>query len=148
MASTMASMSICCTQWLSMLSGVLQSTGVTMVTRFFTLSWCSGAVTEAEHAALANAEDVDLVDPVTFAHDVDAAIDITVDVIVERQVFVGAVRDNPSRSGKRPVPVSSKPCDRRTVFLDVGHVGAVNQRVDDQRRDFILYHTGRRLVSI
>ena len=41
MASTIASMSICWTQWLSMLSGVLQSTGVTMVTRFLTLSWCS-----------------------------------------------------------------------------------------------------------
>ena len=105
------------------------------------------AVAEAEHAALADAEDVDLVDAVTLANDVDAAIDVTVDVIVQGQVLVGAVRVTPVDQVDVLAGIEQA-LDRGAVFLDVGHVGPVDQGVDDQRRDLVLHHAGGGLVAV
>jgi hypothetical protein len=90
-------------------------------------------VAQRESAALADAEDVDLGNAMAFADDIDAAVQIAVDVVVEGQVAVGAIRVAPV--DQVDVLAGGHQClDGRAVFLDVGHVRAVDQGVDDQQR--------------
>ena len=53
------------------------------------------AVAKAEGAALTNAENVDLVQLVALTDDIDAAVHVTVDVIVKRQVAISAIGITP-----------------------------------------------------
>ena len=60
-------------------------------------------VAHGEHAAFADAEQIDLVDAVRVADELDAFVEVAVDVIVDGQPAVGARRDCPSRphTGRR-----------------------------------------------
>ena len=95
-------------------------------------------VTQGEGAALANAEEVDFVDVVAFADHVHATVEVAVDVVVQGEVAVGAIRVAPIHQidilagGHQPLHGGS-------IFLDVSHVGPVHQGVDDEQGCFALH---------
>src|SRR5262249_59857115 len=49
-----------------------------------------GAITHTKGASLADSKEVDLVDPVSFPHHINAIVDIAVNVVVESQPAVTA----------------------------------------------------------
>ena len=82
-----------------------------------------------------------------LAHDVDTAVDVTVDVVIQGQVFVGAVRVSPVDQVNVLAGIEQA-ANGRTVFLDIHHVRAIHQRVYNQCRNAVLHDTGRRLVAV
>ena len=104
-------------------------------------------VHQAEGTALANAEDVDLLDAVRLADVIHAAVDVAVDVVVERDGAVGLIRITPIDQID-VLPGRQQTLDGRAVFLDVGHVGPIDQGVDDQQRDRVGGHAFGRVVAI
>ena len=92
-----------------------------------------------EHAAFADAEQVDLVDAVALADRRDAVRQISVDVVVEREPAVGARWVAPIHHVEVDAELEEV-ADERAVLLQVGHGVAADQAVDDQhrRRDLLL----------
>ena len=96
-------------------------------------------VAQAEGTALADAEQIDLIQTVSPANHVHAAIQVAVDVIVQRQAAVGAIRVAPVDqvdvlTGRQQI------LDGGTVLLDVGHVRTIDQRIGYQHWYRILRH--------
>ena len=120
-------------QFDSMLSGVWKSTGVTIVIRFLTLCGCIAREAQRERAALADAEQVDLRHAGVLRHRIDAAPDIAVDVVVEGQPAIGAIRIAPVDQVDI-LALRQQVADQRLVRLQVDHVGPIDQRIDDQDR--------------
>ena len=95
-----------------------------------------------EDAALADAHQVDLLDALALAHDVDAVVEVARDVVVDRQ---------PALRPRRVAPVEVVDVDafgeqlahERAIGLEVDHLVATDQRVDDQHRDALALGDGR-----
>ena len=91
-------------------------------------------VAQRERAALADAEQVDRIQRrARRAYRIDAAIEVTVDVIVERQPAIGAIGITPVDQVD-VLALLEQVAHHRAVGLQVDHVRPVDQRVDDQQR--------------
>ncbi len=73
------------------------------------------------------------VEPVGLADVVHATVDVAVDVVVQGQGPIGPVRIAPVDQID-VLPGGQQTLDGGAVLLDVGHVGAVDQGVDDEQR--------------
>ncbi len=90
-------------------------------------------IAQRECTALADTEQVDRIQPMTFAHHVDATIKVAVDVIVQRQPAIRTI-------GIAPVDqidilaLLQQVAHHRAIGLQVGHPHGVDQCIDDQQR--------------
>ena len=78
---------------------------------------------------------------------VHAAVQVAVDVIVQGQHPVRLVRVAPVHQ-VHVLAGGQQALDGRAVFLDVGHVRAVDQGVDHEQRHRIASHTHRGFVAV
>ena len=105
-----------------------------MVTRFLTLSWCREVYIRLKAPPWQIPRMLIWSTPVGLADVVHAAVDVAVDVVVQGQGAVGLVRVAPVDQVD-VLAGGQQPLDGGAVLLDVGHVGPVDQGVDDQQRD-------------
>ena len=104
-------------------------------------------VAQAEGAALADAEYVYCVDVMTTADDIHATVYIAVDIVVEVKITVGPVRVAPVDQ------VHVESCFQQSahggaVLLQVGHVGAIDQCINDQQWNTVLHFLRVRLETV
>jgi hypothetical protein len=90
-------------------------------------------ITGAECTALADPEDIDLIDAVTLPQEIDAVVQVAVNVIVYGEVLV-------RRGGIAPLDqvgvqaLVDEIAHHGTVRLQIGYQVAVHQCIDDQQR--------------
>ena len=90
-------------------------------------------VAQRERPALADAQQVDRFQAGTFAQVVHCAIDETVDVVVQHEEAIGAIRIAPVQDVD-VFTTGQQSLDQRAVRLQVDHVRAVDQCIGDQQR--------------
>src|SRR3954447_8721357 len=100
-----------------------------------------GGVARREHPALADTKQADLVDAVALTDELDASVQVAIDVVVERQPAIGAGWVAPIDDVKVD-PEVEQVANERAVLLQVGHRVASDQPIGDQngRFDLLLCH--------
>ena len=88
---------------------------------------------QAEGATLAYSQQVDRILPATLAQGIHAMVDIAVDIIRQAQFAVGGVRIAPIDQVDIQTGIQQT-ANHGTVFLQIHHIGAVDQGVDDEQR--------------
>ena len=110
-----------------------KSTGVIVRIRFLHALRVQRRIAQREHAALADAEQVDRRHAVRAADVLDAVVEVAVDVVLERQPAVAARRAAPVDRVEVHA-LREQVAQQRAVFLQVGHRVAADQAVGDQHR--------------
>src|SRR5680860_430054 len=106
-----------------------------------------GGIAERHRAALTNPQQVDLVQPVTLTDDIDAVVDVAVDVVVQGEVAVPSVDVTPVDQVQVETQIQQV-LHHRAVMLDIDHVRPVDQGVDDQYGDRMrVLHLGRIVIK-
>src|SRR5215217_8833734 len=90
-----------------------------------------GGVAGGEHPAFADAEQVDLVEAVALADELNAFAEVAVDVVVEREPAIGAGRVAPVYHVKVE-PEVEQVANERAILLQVRHRVAAHEPIGDQ----------------
>ena len=88
---------------------------------------------QTEGATLAYAQQVDRILPATLAQGVHAMVDIAVDIVRQAQFAIGGIRVTPIDQVDIQTGIQQT-ANHGTVFLQIHHIGAVDQGVDDEQR--------------